>query len=226
VHATYIGTPDVADPRRATHKRLVPTAYGLLVHEAGHAAHSRWLPVPPGTPPVVADPALLLEESRTEGRHRTRRRGDRRWLCHTVTSLLTGDEAPVDDARHAGQVAGQVAGLLLARSTPASSPSKTSAPPGHHGRIDVDGRGMAAMAALGATQPGHDGERFIKGRRLRPGLPTRPVAGHDQPTTATSMQPCQPMKSRSAARREEYAHRTLSFAGPERSHGPQGTAAL
>src|SRR5947208_6190034 len=53
VDATYVGAPDVADPRRAAHKRQVPTAYGLLVHEAGHAAHSHWLPVPPGTPPVV-----------------------------------------------------------------------------------------------------------------------------------------------------------------------------
>jgi hypothetical protein len=60
---------------------------------------------------VVADAALLLEESRAEGRQRARRRGDRRWLRHTVTTLLTGDEAPVDDAWHAGQVAG----LLLAR---------------------------------------------------------------------------------------------------------------
>ena len=111
VDATYIGDPDVADPRRAAHKRLVPTAYGLLVHEAGHATHSRWLPVPPTTPPVVADAALLLEESRSEGHHRARRRGDRRWLRHTVTTLLSGDEAPVDDPWHAGQVAG----LLLAR---------------------------------------------------------------------------------------------------------------
>jgi VWA domain containing CoxE-like protein len=111
VDATYVGTPDVADPRRAAHKRQVPTAYGLLVHEAGHAAHSRWLPVPPGTPPIVADAALLLEESRAESHQRARRRGDRRWLRHTVTTLLTGDEAPVDDPWHAGQVAG----LLLAR---------------------------------------------------------------------------------------------------------------
>jgi hypothetical protein len=111
VDATYVGSPDIADPRRAAHKRLVPTAYGLLVHEAGHAAHSRWLPVPPGTPPVVADAALLLEESRAEGHQRARRRGDRRWLRHTVTTLLSGDEAPVDDPWHAGQVAG----LLLAR---------------------------------------------------------------------------------------------------------------
>ena len=34
VDANYIGKPDVADPRRAAHKKLAPTGYGLLVHEA------------------------------------------------------------------------------------------------------------------------------------------------------------------------------------------------
>jgi hypothetical protein len=110
VDAIHIGTPDVADPRRAAHKKLVPTAYGLLVHEAAHAVHSRWA-TPAGTPPVVAEVADLLEESRAEGRQRARRRGDRRWLRHTVTTLLTPDDAPVDDPWHAGQLAG----LLLAR---------------------------------------------------------------------------------------------------------------
>jgi hypothetical protein len=110
VDAKHIGTPDVADPRKAAHKNVVPTAYGLLLHESGHATHTRW-DMPPGTPPVVADVAMLLEESRAEGCHRARRRGDRRWLRHAVNSLLNVDDAPVDDAWHAGQVAG----LLLAR---------------------------------------------------------------------------------------------------------------
>ncbi|MEH0933989.1 VWA domain-containing protein [Micromonospora psammae] len=110
VDATHIGAPTIADPRRAGHKRVVPTAYGLLVHEAAHAAHSRWR-TPPGTPPIVAHVAELLEESRIEYRQRMRRRGDRRWLRHTVTTLVSADDAPVDDAWHAGQLAA----LLLAR---------------------------------------------------------------------------------------------------------------
>jgi hypothetical protein len=72
----------------------VPTGYGLLVHEAGHAVHSRWH-TPADTPPVVARVADLLEESRAEARHRGRRRTDRRWLRHTVTTLLDPGEAPV-----------------------------------------------------------------------------------------------------------------------------------
>jgi len=111
VDAAFIGDdPTIADPWRANHKQLVATAYGLLVHEAAHATHSQWR-TPPGTPPVVAAVAELLEEARAENRQRQRRRTDRRWLRHTVTTLLTTDDAPVDDAWHAGQVAA----LLLAR---------------------------------------------------------------------------------------------------------------
>ncbi len=110
VDAAYIGAPDVADPAKAGHKRVVPTAYGLLVHEASHAAHTRWR-APTGTPPIVADVAELLEESRAECHQRTRRRGDRRWLRQFVTTVVDPGDAPVDDAWHAGEIAG----LLLAR---------------------------------------------------------------------------------------------------------------
>lgn len=111
VDANYIAdTPDVADPKRGAHKQLVPTGYGLLVHGAAHATHSRWT-TPPDTPPILAHVAALLEESRAEGRQRHRRRADRRWLRHTVTTLLDPGTAPVDDAWHAGTLAA----LLLAR---------------------------------------------------------------------------------------------------------------
>ncbi|MDG4803639.1 VWA domain-containing protein [Micromonospora sp. WMMD980] len=110
VDATYIGAPEITDPFKAGHKKAVPTAYGLLVHEAAHAAHSRW-DTPAGTPPVVAGVADMLEESRAENRQRARRRGDRRWLRHTVTALVHPGDAPVDDAWHAAHLAG----LLLAR---------------------------------------------------------------------------------------------------------------
>ena len=111
IDATHIGAhPDVADPRRAAHKHRVPTGYGLLVHEAAHATHSRWH-IPDQTPPVVAEAAMLLEESRAEYRHRSRRRGDRRWLRHVVATLVAPGDAPVDTPWHAGILAG----LLLAR---------------------------------------------------------------------------------------------------------------
>jgi hypothetical protein len=112
VDATYIAdTPQIADPRKAGHKKFVPTGYGLLVHGAAHAAHSRWT-APPGTAPILAEVADLLEESRAEGRQRGRRRSDRRWLRHTTNTILIDPRtAPVDDPWHAGVLAA----LLLAR---------------------------------------------------------------------------------------------------------------
>jgi Mg-chelatase subunit ChlD len=112
IDANYIADdPTITDPRKAGHKRLVPTGYGLLVHGCAHATHSLWT-TPAGTPPILAEVAEMLEESRAEGRQRQRRRGDRRWLRHTVTTILIdGRIAPVDDLWHAGILAA----LLLAR---------------------------------------------------------------------------------------------------------------
>lgn len=112
VDANYIAdTPQITDPRKAGHKKLVPTGYGLLVHGAAHAAHSQWT-APPGTAPILAEVADLLEESRAEGRQRGRRRTDRRWLRHTVNTILIDPRtAPIDDPWHAGVLAA----LLLAR---------------------------------------------------------------------------------------------------------------
>ncbi|GAB3861791.1 VWA domain-containing protein [Dactylosporangium cerinum] len=111
VDANFVAAaPDITDPAKARHKNVVPTGYGLLVHGAAHAAHSRWN-APPGTAPILAEVAELLEESRAEGRQRARRRSDRRWLRHVVKTLLNPDDAAVDDPWHAGQLAA----LLLAR---------------------------------------------------------------------------------------------------------------
>jgi len=111
VNAVHLGdNPEVTDPSKARHKKIVATGYGLLVHEAAHAVHSLWK-TPEDTPPVVADVAGQLEESRAEYRQRGRRRSDRQWIRHTVTTLLIPHTARVDDLWHAGQLAA----LLLAR---------------------------------------------------------------------------------------------------------------
>jgi len=110
VDAGLIADPTIANPRRPGHKQHVPVAYGALLHEIAHVNHSHWTP-PDGTPPVVAAVADLLEESRAEGRHRTRRPRDRRWLRHAVTTLVDPGDAPTDSRWDAGYAAG----LLLAR---------------------------------------------------------------------------------------------------------------
>lgn len=40
---------------------------------------------------------MLLEESRAEHHRRIRRRSDRRWLRHVVTTLINPDDSPIDD---------------------------------------------------------------------------------------------------------------------------------
>jgi hypothetical protein len=110
VDAALIGDPKVANPNRAGHKKIVPAAYGALVHEAAHAVHSRWNP-PAGTPPIVAAVAEMLEESRAEHRHRQRRPRDRQWLRHAVKAIVAPNFARTD---HPWDAAGAAA-LLLAR---------------------------------------------------------------------------------------------------------------
>ncbi|MFC0531341.1 AAA family ATPase [Phytohabitans kaempferiae] len=110
VDADIIGDPTIADPRRAAHKDAVPAAYGALLHECAHVAHSLWH-TPPGTPPVVAAVADMLEESRAEGRYRARRPRDRRWLRRAVTTLVAPTDTPTDSPWSAAYAAG----LLLAR---------------------------------------------------------------------------------------------------------------
>ena len=110
VDAALIGNPTIANPYRAGHKAKVPAAYGALVHEAAHAAHSHWQP-PAGTPPVLAEVAAMLEESRAELRQRQRRPRDRQWLRHCVRAIVAPTQVPTDSAWHAAWAAG----LLLAR---------------------------------------------------------------------------------------------------------------
>jgi hypothetical protein len=81
----------------------------VLVHEAAHADHTRWK-VPAGSAEVSA--ALVLEESRIEAAHLTRRPGDRHWLRAATRTLILADAA--DSAMTAWDAA-HVAGLVLAR---------------------------------------------------------------------------------------------------------------
>lgn len=110
IDADLIPDPAIADPRRPAHRSKVPVAYGVLLHEVAHVIHSHWDP-PPSVPPVVREAALLLEESRIEGRYRAARPRDRRWLRRAVTSIIDPTDTPTDTKWSAAYAAG----LLLAR---------------------------------------------------------------------------------------------------------------
>ncbi|GGK36746.1 hypothetical protein GCM10010124_31730 [Pilimelia terevasa] len=105
--------PHTVDPTTATARNAYPVAWGALVHEAGHAAHSRWCRVSTGAgvPWPVIEAATLLEEPRIEGRQLKRRPGDRRWLRAMAGKLLLADIPTVDNP----WTAGTLAALLLAR---------------------------------------------------------------------------------------------------------------
>ncbi len=64
----------------------------MFVHEAAHAAHSVWT-APAGADPRVVEAALLLEESRVEGAHLTRRPTDRTYLRTSARTLVMPDIA-------------------------------------------------------------------------------------------------------------------------------------
>ncbi|WP_199550358.1 VWA domain-containing protein [Streptomyces sp. N35] len=90
-----------------------PAAWGAFVHEAAHAAHSKWSVPPPLRGTAVDQAAQLLEESRAEHAHLSRRPGDRDFLRACVNGLIMENitaDTPAD-AWHAAYAAG----LILAR---------------------------------------------------------------------------------------------------------------
>lgn len=104
--------PATADPARPSDRERYPALWGVLTHEAAHAAHSKWSP-PPGTTAAWAAAALLLEESRIEAAHLARRPGDRHWLRAAAARLIL-DEFAAAPASTAWEAA-RAAGLLVAR---------------------------------------------------------------------------------------------------------------
>lgn len=90
-----------------------PTAWGALVHEAAHAAHSAWLTPPAQQGTAAAAAAEMLEESRVERAHTARRPGDRPYLRKVACDLILDEigTRPPDT----GWSAAFAAGLVLAR---------------------------------------------------------------------------------------------------------------
>ncbi|MEU8075981.1 VWA domain-containing protein [Catellatospora citrea] len=104
--------PFAANPKskKVKERQLYAAAYGVLIHEGAHALHSRWDP-PPGTPELVAEVAIMLEESRAEALQRTRRPRDGRWLRAAAAELILPNFATTASAWDAGNAAA----LLLTR---------------------------------------------------------------------------------------------------------------
>lgn len=105
--------PATIKPERVGDEDRYPAAWGVLCHEAAHAAHSRWrFPAScHGTAQQAA--GELLEESRAECVYLARRPGDRRYLRASVHRLIMQDisVSTPSDPWHAAMAAA----LTLAR---------------------------------------------------------------------------------------------------------------
>ncbi|GGL92953.1 hypothetical protein [Micromonospora yangpuensis] len=110
IDGTHLGVdPRTVDPHDPDAREEYPVIWGLLVHEAAHAHHTRW---EFGTGPArIAEAAALLEESRIEAAHLRRRPGDRRWIRAAVIRIVLGDIPTTDDPWSAAASAA----LVLAR---------------------------------------------------------------------------------------------------------------
>ncbi|WP_243983366.1 hypothetical protein [Streptomyces sp. NEAU-YJ-81] len=105
--------PATINPTRRGDEDRYPVAWGVLAHEAAHAAHSIWT-----TPPHLHGTALntaaqMLEESRAEHAHLTRRPTDRRFLRTAAHTLILADFTPQTPSNP--WQAAYAAGLILAR---------------------------------------------------------------------------------------------------------------
>jgi hypothetical protein len=116
---THLGVdPATVTPANLSDRPRYGATWGLLTHECGHAKHTAWDP-PKGTPPAVADAAMLLEEPRMEAAQVRRRPDDRHWLRTSARNIILADLNPPADPTRAPQMtradAARAAALLLAR---------------------------------------------------------------------------------------------------------------
>ncbi|MZG16176.1 hypothetical protein GTY44_22255, partial [Streptomyces sp. SID5914] len=105
--------PAAIDPARVGNEANYPVAWGAFTHEAAHAAHSRWTTPPPLCGTALDAAAQMLEESRAERAHLSRRPADRIFLRAAVHTLVMDDfttATPTDRWQ-----AAQAAALILAR---------------------------------------------------------------------------------------------------------------
>ncbi|MFE6158798.1 VWA domain-containing protein [Streptomyces sp. NPDC056486] len=105
--------PATINPDRYGDEERYRAAWGTLIHEAAHAAHSKWATPPPLRGTALDGAAQMLEESRAEHAHLARRPGDRRYLRACVSSLVLAEitaDTPADPWQ-----AAFAAGLILAR---------------------------------------------------------------------------------------------------------------
>jgi hypothetical protein len=83
--------PATCTPERVSDRDRYAPTWGVLTHECAHARHSTWdfpANASGSGSALAASASMMLEESRIEAAHLTRRPGDRRWLRASATDLI------------------------------------------------------------------------------------------------------------------------------------------
>ncbi len=83
--------PTTCTPERVCDRDRYAPTWGVLTHECAHARHSTWdfsASAAGSGSALAASASMMLEESRIEAAHLTRRPSDRRWLRASATDLI------------------------------------------------------------------------------------------------------------------------------------------
>jgi hypothetical protein len=121
--------PATCDPSRPSDRDRYPVLWGVMVHEAAHARHSRWTTpaqqAAASAPAAHIEAAMALEESRVEAAQIRRRPADRRWLRASASQIILADFTAAPGSSGTGTTtlrapmtpwdAARAAALLLAR---------------------------------------------------------------------------------------------------------------
>jgi hypothetical protein len=161
--------PATARPDRPSDRDRYPAAWGVFTHECAHARHSAWHPTEGAGSAAVAA-ATLLEESRIEAAHLTRRPGDRRWLRAAATTLILPEfttptpepgPEPGPDAASATPAEPGPAAIGEDASTPATaeepSPARDGEGDGAEPRLAVTATAATLGSATAAPEEGEAG---------------------------------------------------------------------
>ena len=183
--------PATADPASPADRDRYPAVWGVLTHEAAHAAHTRW-GAPPAAAAAWADAALILEESRIEAAQLAGRPGDRHWLRASATEHILDDFTAPPAATPWD--AGQAAALLIARTdagvldeaetAPVTAAAATILGPGRLARLrevwhaahtaaDTDARAMSRLGRRWCRILGTDPDTPRPAPLAEPGPPSQ-----------------------------------------------------
>lgn len=214
--------PATIAPGRPGDEERYPVAWGAMVHEAAHAAHTAWTLPPQVRGTAVDTAAEILEESRAEHAHLQRRPADRRFIRAVVGTLVMPDftNQPLSDPWQAACAAGLILGR---RDAGILDPHETE--PLEHLVARILGRDLLKTLAkiwqAAHTTADTDWRAMLDHARAwchALGIdPTQPEPAHPEPASATGGQPGALSKAVGEVVRTAAAHEARRPISPART---------